>query len=177
VEAARFPQHDVQDDVVKLAIVFVTVMVPILGPKMDLDVARAFGLVADLQCRMPKIGAGLQIPPALEHHADGAAIGRLQRDGVQALVVPDALHEAFADRDGDVIAVGVAQDDGRKNTRKTPTHEFVAQFAVASQCHRVPLRTMLEYTPAKRKCEPDFPPASVVCGSTSCSHRRIAHDK
>ena len=95
------------------AVAFVTVMVPILGPQMDLNVARALGLVADLQRRMPKIGTGLEVPPALEHHADAAAIGRLQRARVQPLVVPDALHEPFTDGDGDVIAVGIAEDGGR----------------------------------------------------------------
>ena len=131
VPAARFPQHDVQDHIIELAVAFVAVMVPILRPQMNLHVARALNLVADLQCRMPKIGAGLQIPPALEHHADATAIRRLQRAGVQPLVVPDALHQPFADGDRDVIAVGITKDGGRIDVRKTPTHEFVAQFAVA----------------------------------------------
>ncbi len=58
VAAARFPQHDMQDHVVELAIAFVAVMIPILRPQMDLNVARALGLVTDLQRRMPKIGTG-----------------------------------------------------------------------------------------------------------------------
>jgi hypothetical protein len=55
----------------------------------------------------------------LENDAHWAAIGRLQCVEFQPLVVPDALYEPFANRDRNVVAVGVTQNGWREDVRKT----------------------------------------------------------
>jgi hypothetical protein len=86
----------------------VAVVKPILGTEVNFNVAGLFGSIADLDGGVVKIGTGFEVPPAGKDDADGLLIGGLQFGQAQTLVVPDALDKAFVDRDGDVVAVGIA---------------------------------------------------------------------
>lgn len=112
-----FVEDDVEDDVVVERFAFVAVVVPIAGAEVDFDVAGEF-LAVEFDGGVAKIGTGFKVPPAGEDDFHGAVVGGVEAGMLDALVVPDALDEAFGNGDGDVIVVGVAEDDRGEDGRE-----------------------------------------------------------
>lgn len=129
------PEDDVEDDVVIQRIAVVAVVKPVVGAEMDFDVAGEFVVVADFDGGVAEVGAGFEVPPAGEDDLDGTGIGGLER--LDALVVPDALDEAFADGERVVLAVGVAENGGGVDVGKGLPEQLIAEFAVSSCRHRL----------------------------------------
>ena len=108
------PEDDVEDDVVVKGIAFVAVAEPVGGTEMDFDVAVEL-LAVEFDRGVAEVGAGFEVPPAGENDFEGAIVGGVELGKLDALVVPDALDEALADGDGDVVTVGITEDDGSEN--------------------------------------------------------------
>ena len=136
--AVGFPEDNVEDDVVVARVVFVPVLRPVAGMKMDFNVALAFGIVADFESGVAEIGAGFEIPPAGEDNFDVPAISGVELVKLEALIVPDTLDEPFVDGEGDVIAGGVAEEGRRENIGQRLTEELVANFAIKGCWHGSP---------------------------------------
>jgi hypothetical protein len=80
---------------------------PILRQHIDLDVALARLVLAELQDGPAKIRSGLVIPEAGMQHADGLAVESAEEVAAEALVVPDILQQAF----GRLRGVALAQKE------------------------------------------------------------------
>jgi hypothetical protein len=77
---------------------------PVLGDQIDLDVARAWFVLAELEDSGAEIRAWLVIPEAGMEHSQRLAIEGAEVLAAQALVVPDALEQALRRMGGIALA-------------------------------------------------------------------------
>ena len=94
--AARVPEHNVQNDLPVKRVAMVGVVKPVVGAQVNLDIPGQL-LAANPHCGVAKIGPRFEVPPAGKDDFHRASVRRLQA-GCESFVVPDALHEPFADR-------------------------------------------------------------------------------
>ena len=77
---------------------------PIPRDQINLDIARARFVLAELEDGAAEIGAGAVIPEAGMKHAHSLAVGGAEFVAAEALVAPDILQEAFGRMGGIAFA-------------------------------------------------------------------------
>src|SRR5450631_4441695 len=97
VNARRVPDV-VQDHIFKVGIAVMPVRVPAGGTQINLHVAGARRLVADLNHRATKIRAAFKADKSGMKYPDNFSVGGFEPVTPQALVLPDGLEQAFGGR-------------------------------------------------------------------------------
>ena len=89
---------DVQDDVFEVRIAVVTVRPPVAGPQVNLHVAGARRIVADLNDRAAEIRPAFDTGETGVQNADGPAVRGFELVAPQTLVPPDGLEQTLVRR-------------------------------------------------------------------------------
>jgi hypothetical protein len=95
-----------QNDILKIWITVMPMIVPTVGTQIDFDVATCCDVIADLQNGPPKIRPGFVVPKTGMKNSHRSSVQRPQLIAKEALMVPNNLKQLFGEWRG-----GLAQEE------------------------------------------------------------------